>query len=92
MGVIQKKEMNLDVKNSNISIPVTSLKQSAHIYLSLLTNAINHSLHENICQDDLKQSELISLYKKQDSFKKESYRSISLLPHVSKVIKGILYV
>lgn len=54
MGVIQKKEMNLEVKNSNISIPVTSLKQSAHIYLSLLTNAINHSLHKNICQDDLK--------------------------------------
>ena len=31
------------------------------------------------------------MYKKQDPLKKENYRPISLLPHVSKVFERILY-
>ena len=34
---------------------------------------------------------VIPLYKKQDPLKKENYRPISLLPHVSKVFERILY-
>ena len=31
------------------------------------------------------------MYKKQDPLKKENYRPVSLLPHVSKVFERILY-
>ena len=50
----------------------TSSKQSAHICLTFLTNSISHnSLHENTYSDELKQSEVISSYKKLGPLKKE---------------------
>ena len=94
LGNIYKKEIiNLDVKKSSSSksIPATILKLSADIYLLFLTNSINHSLHENTFLDELKKSEVIPLYKKVDMLKKENYRPISLLPHVSKVLERTLY-
>ena len=41
--------------------------------------------------DKLKKAEVIPLCKKQDPLKKENYRPIGLLPHVSKVFERILY-
>ena len=70
-----KEVMNLDVKKSywNKSVPATSSKQSAHICLTFLTNSISHnSLHENTYSDELKQSEVISSYKKLGPLKKEN--------------------
>ena len=34
---------------------------------------------------------MIPLYKKLDPLKKENYRPVSLLPHVSKVFERIIY-
>ena len=31
------------------------------------------------------------IFKKEDSFKKENYRPVSILPHMSKVFERILY-
>ena len=85
--------MNLNVKKSSSSkaIPATILKQSVHIYLPFLTNCINHSFVANKFPDELKLSEVIPLYKKLDPLKKENYRPVSLLPHVSKVFERIIY-
>ena len=85
--------MNLNVKKSSSSkaVPATILKQSVYIYLPFLTNCINHSFVSNKFTDELKLSEVIQLYKKPDSLKKESYRPVSLLPHVSKVFERIIY-
>ena len=62
-----------------------------HIYLPFLTNCINHSFVANKFPDELKLSEVIPLYKKLDPLKKENYRPVSLLPHVSKVFERIIY-
>ena len=62
-----------------------------HIYLPFLTNCINHSFVANKFLDELKLSEVIPLYKKLDPLKKENYRPVSLLPHVSKVFERIIY-
>ena len=56
-----------------------------------LTVTINYSLRENIFPEELKRSEVIPLYKKLDPLKKENYRPVSLLPHVSKVFERIIY-
>ena len=90
---VKKEIMNLNVKKSLSSkaIPATILKQSLHIYLPFLTNCINHSFVTKKFPDELKLSEVIPLYKKLDPLKKENYRPVSLLPHVSKVFERIIY-
>ena len=56
-----------------------------------ITVTINYSLRENTLPEELKRSEVISLHKKLDPLKKENYRPVSLLPHVSKVFERIIY-
>ena len=39
----------------------------------------------------MKQSEVLPLFKKEDPLKKENYRPVSLLPHLSKIFERIIY-
>ena len=48
-------------------------------------------MQTNCFPDKLKQSEVIPVYKKLDPLEKENYRSVSLLPQVSKAFDRILY-
>ena len=85
--------INLNVKkcSTNGSIPATILKQYVNVYLPFLTKAINYAITENTFPEQLKKSEVIPLYKKEDPLKKENYKPMSLLPHVSKVFERIIY-
>ena len=69
----------------------TILKQCVGVYLPFLTKAINHAITENTFPEQLKKSKVIPLHKKEDPLKKENYRPVSLLPHVSKVFEMIIY-
>ena len=91
--IVRKEIRNLNVKKSSTygSIPASILKQCVDAYLPYLTVTINYSLRENIFPEELKRSEVIPLYKKLDPLKKENYRPVSLLPHVSKVFERIIY-
>ena len=61
------------------------------VYLPFLTKAINHAITKNTFPKQLKKSEVIPLYKKEDPLKKENYGPVSLLPHVPKVFGRIIY-
>ena len=67
------------------------LKQCIDSYLPYLTDSINYSLREITFPEEHKNSELIPVYKKLSPLKKENYRPVSLLPHVSKVFERIIY-
>ena len=73
------------------SIPTSILKQCVDAYLPYLTDSINYFLRKGIFPEELKHSEVISVHKKLDPLKKENYRPVSLLPHVSKVFERIIY-
>ena len=90
---VKKEIINLNVKKSSSigSIPAAILKQCVDIYLPFLTKAINHAITKDIFPEQLKKSEVIPLYKREDPLKKENYRLVSLLPHVSKVFERIIY-
>ena len=90
--IVKNEVLKLNTKKSSTSgsIPARILKQSVETYLPFLTKAINLAITECEFPDKLKTSEVIPLYKKQDPLKKENYRPISLLPHVSKVFERIL--
>ena len=87
------QEKKLKIKKSSIygSIPASILKQCVDAYLPYLIDSINYSLRESTFPEELKHSEVIPVYKKLDLLKKENYRPVSLLPHVSKVFERIIY-
>ena len=86
-----KKVLKLNSKKSSTygAIPESILKQIIEVHLKYLTNTINNSLKESTFPHELKQSEVIPLYKKLDPLQKENYRPVSLLPHISKVYNQI---
>ena len=67
------------------------LKQCVNVYLLFFTEAINFAITENIFPEQLKMSEVIPLYKREDPLKKKNYRPVSLLPHVLKAFERINY-
>ena len=52
---------------------------------------MNHSFKESTFPDELKQSEVIPVYKKLDPLQKENYRPVSLLPQILKVFEREIY-
>ena len=93
MEDVKKEILNLNIKKSSTSgsIPATILKQSLDIYLPYLTKSINCTINEGKFPAELKHSEVIPLFKKEDPLKKENYRPVSLLPHLSKIFERIIY-
>ena len=93
MQDVKKEILNLNIKKPSTigSIPATILKQSSDIYLPYLTKSINYTINEGKFPAELKHSEVIPLFKKEDLLKTENYRPVSLLPHLSKVFERIIY-
>ena len=89
---LKKETLNLNVKkpSANGSIPTKVLKQNAEMHLSFLAKSINHIFTKSDFPRELKNSEVIPVYKKEDPPRKKNYRPVSLLPHVSKVFKRII--
>ena len=63
---IEKEILYLNLKKSstNYSTPTTVLRQSAEIHLPYLTKSINHMFTKCDFSKELKNSEVISVYKK----------------------------
>ena len=74
-----------------MSIRATILKQCVNVYLLFLAKEINHAITKNTFPEQLKKLEIIPLYKKKDLLKKENYKTVSILPHVPKNFKRIIY-
>ena len=57
------------------------------VHLSTITKVINLSLRNVCLPNDLKSTEVSPIFNKKDNdLKKENYRSVSAIPHVSKRI------
>ena len=93
MDEVKKEVLELNSKESSTygAIPASILKQTTGVHLKYLTNTINSFLKESTFPDELKQSEVIPVYKKLDPLQKENYRPVSLLPHISKVFERVIY-
>ena len=85
--------MNLSTKKAtkNGDIPAKILKKSLDIYIKEIRFIINDCIENGIFLDDLKLADVSPIFKEEDSFKKEIYRLVSILPHMSKVFERILY-
>ena len=86
---VKKEIENLDTKitSTYVSIPETILKHRVNAHFPHLTNFINNSIQHSSFPQERKLSEVVPAYKKLDPLQKETYRHVSLLPHVSKVFE-----
>ena len=93
MEDVKKEILNLNIKKPSTSgsIPAIILEQPLDIYLPYLSRSINYTTKEGIFPAELKHSEVIPLFKKEDSLKEKNYIAVSLLPHLSKVFERIIY-
>ena len=53
---------------------------------------MNSSIRNGCFPDKLKAAELTPIFKKNDDLDRENYRSVSVLPHVSKVFERIMHI
>ena len=90
---VKKEMMNLSSKKPtrNDDIPVNILTKSADIHIKEIIFIINDCIEKEIFLDDTKLANVSPIFKKEDSYNKENYRPISILPHTSKAFERILY-
>ena len=67
------------------------LKQTTDIHLVIRTQIINTSTDNKCYPDDIRLDEVILVFKKKDDLDEENYRPVSVLSHVLKVLKKIMY-
>ena len=81
---VRKEILNLTTKKAtkNGDIPAKILKKSVDIYIKEITFIINGCTENGIFPDDLKLADVSPIFKKKDSFKKENYQPVSILPHM----------
>ena len=73
-GRSQDSSLELNSKTSSTygTMPASILKQTIEVNLKYLTNSINHSLKKSTFPHELKQSDIIPVYKKLDPLQKEN--------------------
>ena len=90
--LVREEIMNLDgSKATPIGDKcVDILKSTVDIPLPLITSSINLSIE--VCfPEESKLAEVSPIFKKKGDLDQEDYRSVSVLPHVSKVFERIMY-
>ena len=80
--VIRDTENNKSVGGE---IPIQILKESEFTF-DILTNFINKYIETGCFPDTLKEANITSVFKKDDPLYKSNYRSVSILPLISKEI------
>ena len=82
---------NMDKKKATgyDNIPPKILKVAAGELAFPITNFINLSIEASCFPSNLKKSELSPLFKDKDSLLSENYRSLSILPSISKVFQNV---
>ena len=72
-------------------LPAKFIKMTSKALIGPLTLLINRSILENQFPDKMKKANISPLYKKKDKLNKDNYRSVNLLPVMSKLLERILY-
>ena len=78
--------MNSTKKTSG-PIPIKTVKLANKKFCKDLPNCINECIKQNKFPNELKIADVTPIFKKEDPLPKTSYRLISILPTVSKILK-----
>jgi len=72
-------------------LPPKFIKNLRKILIKPMTLLVNRCILENEFPKSMKKSNITPLYKKKDKLNKDNYRSVNLLPVLSKILEKIIY-
>ena len=79
------------LKKGSGEIPIYILKLIKTTCTSYITDCINTSINNCTFPKELKWADILPIYKKGDTYEKENYRPISILPTISKVFERAIF-
>ena len=84
---------NLDNKKTcqESDIPVKIIKKNIDIFSVFIFHNFNNSIFDATFPSELKNADVIPVFKKKDRNNVENYRLISILPNLSKIYERCLY-
>ena len=87
-----KEIKNLDIKKGSLfsDIPTKIMKEFGDLFAILITESFNLCLNKEEFPEILKVADVTPIYKKANSFEKDSYRPISILPNISETYERIV--
>ena len=84
------KKVNPRKSNQSTDIPIRLLKENADIFASYLCDFFNQSIEKSEFPSILKNADITPVFKKRYKGSKENYRSVSILPVISKIFEKLL--
>ena len=72
-------------------LPPKFIKMVSGEMIKPLTLLVNRCILENTFPDKMKRANITPLYKKKDKLNKDNFRSVNLLPILSKILERLLY-
>ena len=87
----EMKSLNTNKASHSSNIPTKTLKQNVDFFSPFILDYVNKSISSSTFPSILKLADIISVYKKDSRYEKSNYRSISVLPNISKIFENVLY-
>ena len=90
---VKKVIKNLSAKKASgyDEIPVKLIKMVSEVISKPITQIANLCISQQQFPSGMKKANITPLYKKKDKLNKENYRSVNLLPALSKILEKLLY-
>ena len=87
------KEINLDASKASQEddIPTKIIKENSDIFSNFICQSFNNMIDVCIFPTSLKLANITPVYKKGSKNSKENYRSVSVLPNISKIYERCLF-
>ena len=84
---------NIDTSKAfqNDDIPSKIIKQNWDIFSRIIHNQFNNSLKTSVFPEELKNADVIPVFKKGSRNDIENYRPVSILPNISKIFERCIY-
>ena len=95
---VNEQEINKIIKNLSSKkaagydeIPIIFLKNIARNITKPITKIVNMCIQKNTFPVNMKRANITPLFKKKDKLNKDNYRSINLLPAISKILEKVIF-
>ena len=95
---VDKEDILKEIKNlksnkatQNTDIPTKLIKENSDIFADFIFENLNDSISQSVFPSALKLANITPVHKKDSKSKKDHYRSISVLPNISKIYERFFF-